>query len=234
LAGIREKITVATEAALWALSNGRCYAPGCSFPVVIEIRPGVYRKNAQIAHIHGVRAPRYAPGLSAEQCAAFSNLLLLCLPHHSEVDDRKTGERLYPPEVLIKWKTDHEGSNGPALAALGPIDEDSLTELLLDVFTPPLERLQQITDQLEETGTLNAQTVVELRQVIEVMSTTPMGLDAQTAVMMMDAAEVYGNSKFYQAAMALADTAEIMPQLYEIAELMSNASRRMGRYDEEQ
>ena len=208
--------------------------PWLYVPVVFEIRPGVYRKNAQIAHIHGVRAPRFDPNLSAEQCAEFGNLLLLCLPHHSEVDDRKTGGKLYPPEVLIKWKTDHEGSNGPALAALGPVDEDSLTELLLDVFTPPLERLQQITDQLEETGTLNAQTVVELRQVIEVMSTTPMGLDAQIAVMMVDAAEVYGDPKFHQAAMALADTAEIIPQLHEIAELMSNASYRMGQYDEEQ
>ena len=107
--GYRKKITPATQAALWTLSNGRCYASGCSFPVVFEIRPGVYRKNAQIAHIHGVRAPRYDPMLTVEQCAAFSNLLLLCLPHHSEVDDRKTGEKLYPPELLRKWKADHEG-----------------------------------------------------------------------------------------------------------------------------
>lgn len=58
------------------------------------------------------------------------------------------------PDLLRRWKADHEGSNGPALAALGAIDEDSLTDLLLDVFTPPLEQLTQIADQLEETGTL--------------------------------------------------------------------------------
>ena len=57
--GTRKRMLAATEAALWALSNGRCYAPGCMAPVVVEVRPGVYRKNAQIAHIRGVRAPRY-------------------------------------------------------------------------------------------------------------------------------------------------------------------------------
>ena len=241
MAGYRKKVTPATEAALWSLSNGRCYAPGCQFPVVFEIRPGVYRKNAQIAHIRGVRAPRFDPSLSDEQCAAFSNLLLLCLPHHSEVDDRKTGEKLYPPHVLIKWKTDHEGSNGPALAALGPIDEESLTELLLDVFTPPLQRLQQIADQLEKTGTLNAWTVMELRQVIDVMSTTASGLDAQTAAMLADAAEVYGSHDFHRAASTLADVAELLPgynnnlaskisQLHDIADLISASSDRMGGY----
>ncbi len=80
MAGVRRGISPATEAALWALSNGRCYAPGCTAPVVVEVRPGVYRKNAQIAHIRGVRAPRHDPGLSAVACASFGNLLVLCLP----------------------------------------------------------------------------------------------------------------------------------------------------------
>jgi hypothetical protein len=208
--------------------------------VVFEIRPGVYRKNAQIAHIHGVSAPRYDPNLTAEQCAEFSNLLLLCLPHHSEVDDRLTGERFYPPEVLRKWKADHEGSNALALAALGSVDEEILIEMLLDVFTPPLERLQQIADQLEETGTLNAQTVTELRQVIEVMSSTPSGLDAEIASMVAESAEVFGSYEFNQAAMALTDAADIMPNLkelgekinllHEAAELIAVSARRMGEY----
>lgn len=131
----RKKIHPATQAALWALSNGRCYAPGCPSPVVSEVRTGVYRKNAQIAHIKGVHAPRYDPRLSVEECAAFSNLLILCLPHHAEVDDKKTGEQFYPVHLLRKWKTDHEGENKMALAALGPIDEETLTQLLVGAFT---------------------------------------------------------------------------------------------------
>jgi hypothetical protein len=191
--------------------------------VVVEIRPGVYRKNSQVAHIKGVRAPRFDPTLSAEQCAAFSNLLILCLPHHAEVDDRKTGEKLYPPHVLRKWKADHEGRNGAALAALGPIDEESLTQLLLDVFTPPVKRLQQIADQLEKTGTLNARTVIELRDVIDIMTSSPAGPDAQTAEMLAEAAEVFGSRRFR-------DTVEA---LGEAADLISSRPRSRRGYDEE-
>lgn len=49
----------------------------------------------------------------------------------------------------------------------------------------------QIADQLEETGTLNAQTVIELRQVVEVMASSAAGTDARTAAMLPGAAEVY-------------------------------------------
>jgi hypothetical protein len=86
--------------------------------VVVEVRPGVYEKNAQIAHIHGVRAPRYDGSLTADQCAEFSNLLVLCLAHHSAVDNRWDGEKHYPPALLRSWKEQHEGNNGPALADL--------------------------------------------------------------------------------------------------------------------
>ena len=167
-------------------------------------------ENAQVAHIKGVRAPRFDPKLTAEECAAFSNLLLLCLPHHAEVDDRKTGEKLYPPHLLRKWKADHEGRNGAALAALGPIDEESLTELLLDVFTPPVKRLQQIADQLEKTGTLNAQTVMELRQIVEVMASSPAGPDVRTAAMLATAAEVYNSHQFRQSVKALSEAVDLI------------------------
>lgn len=210
-------------------------------PVVVEIRPGVYQKNAQIAHIYGVRNPRYNASLSAEQCAAFSNLLVLCLAHHSAVDDRLTGERFYPPETLRDWKEQHEGGNGPALADLGSVNEGTLIEMILDAFTPPLERLEQIANQLEETGTLNAQTVTELRQVIDVMSTTSIGLDSRVASAMVDASEVYGSRGFRDAATGLSHAADILPgynkqlagkisELHEIADLIASSSRRMGGY----
>lgn len=80
----RREIPAAVQAALWALSNGHCYAPGCPFPVVYEVRPGVFKKNAQIAHIHAVKpnAPRYRPCTTDEerqQRDAFTNLILVCL-----------------------------------------------------------------------------------------------------------------------------------------------------------
>jgi hypothetical protein len=161
-------------------------------PVVVEVRPSVYRKNAQIAHIRGVRAPRYDPALSRAACASFTNLV----PHHGEVDDKKTGETRYPVETLTQWKTDHEGANGPALAALGPVDEETLTGLLTQVFSPPAKRLQQIADQLEKTGTLTARTLVQLRQIVQVMNAGPTGTSAETAEMLAYAAGVFGTSGF--------------------------------------
>jgi hypothetical protein len=67
-------------AALWTVSNGRCYAPDCVMPVVLEVRPGVYQKNAQVAHIYGIRpgTPRYRPDMPARERDSFANLLLLC------------------------------------------------------------------------------------------------------------------------------------------------------------
>ena len=244
MAGIRKKIHPATEAALWALSNGRCYASGCPFPVVVEVRPCVYRKNAQVAHIKGVRAPRFDSSLTPEQSAAFSNLLILCLPHHAEVDDLKTGEKHYPVELLRQWKIEHEGSSGAELAKLGSIDEETLTDLLLEVFAPPVERLQQIADQLEKTGKINAQTVGELQQVIDVMIDSPYRPDPDVAAVLAEAAEVYGSRRFLQAAESLAEAADLLPgydkslgdrinELHEIADLISAGSRRVTDYRED-
>jgi hypothetical protein len=158
--------------------------------VIVEVCPGVPRKNAQVAHIYGVQpnAPRYRPGMSVAERDAFSNLLLLCLAHHAEVDDKKTGAERYPPELLREWKIEHEGSNGPALARIGTIDEDLLTDVLTELFAPPVERLDAIADQLERTGTLNADTVNELRQIVAVMADSPTGPDARTAGTLMEAA----------------------------------------------
>jgi hypothetical protein len=120
----RQSIPPATSAALWTLSNGRCYASGCPFPVVFEVRPGVYRKNVQIAHIYGVKpgTPRHKP-MPAAQRESFANLLLLCMPHHADVDDRKIGEHEYPADKLFKWKYDREGSDSDALSVLAIKDE---------------------------------------------------------------------------------------------------------------
>ncbi len=225
--GERAAIPAATEAALWALSNGRCYAPACPQPVVMEVRPGIYKKNAQVAHIYGVRkgAPRYEEGRPDRD--AFINLLLLCLPHHGEVDDKKTGERLYPPRLLHKWKKEHEGSNAQALAALGTVTEEQLGDLLTSVFTPPLARLEAIADRLERTGTVNAQTVLELKQVIDVLAVTGAGIDARSVNALAYAAEVLGTGSFNRSAQQLSYAAETLPHA---AREMARAAATMSQF----
>lgn len=82
-AGQRKGLHPAMLAALWTVSNGRCYAPGCVMPVVLEVRPGTYQKNSQVAHIFGVRpgapatAPRYrlrSATLSPTCCCSASHI----------------------------------------------------------------------------------------------------------------------------------------------------------------
>jgi len=130
-------------AALWTVSNGRCYAPGYIMPVVLEVRPGVHQKNSQVAHIYGVRpgAPRYREDMSPTERDSFANLLLLCTAHHEEVDG-KDGEDRYPPETLRGWKAQHEGAAGSVLKNLTIPSTDTLMRKLIEIAEPPLQGLR--------------------------------------------------------------------------------------------
>jgi hypothetical protein len=225
----RKKISAPVQAALWALSNGRCYFPDCPAPVVLQVKLGVYRKNAQIAHIYGVAlgAPRYKP-LPAPERDSFSNLILLCYPHHCEIDDEVSGELLYPAEVLHGWKSAREGKEESVLAGLGAINEEALTALLMEAFTPPINRLQSIADQLEETGAVSKETVQELRAVARVLGDAP-GPDLRTARLLAEAAEVFGSRSFQVAASTLGDVAQVMHpnRLAAAAEGLQAAARQV-------
>ncbi len=207
--GQRRGLSPATKAALWTVSNGQCYAPGCPMPVVLEVRPGVYQKNAQVAHIYGVRpgAERYQRGLSAEERDSFGNLLLLCLAHHEEVDG-KGGTLRYPPEVLRKWKQKREGENGPVLGKLSVPDADALLEALTAIAEPPLNRLEAITVRLEETGVATADTVAELKQIIEAISLSGLAVSRRTADALVYAADALNPGKLGQTARILAEAAD--------------------------
>ncbi|WP_158706390.1 MULTISPECIES: hypothetical protein [Streptomyces] len=200
--------------------------------MIHEVRPGVYQKNAQIAHIIGVKrtAARYRPCSSEKEARAresFKNLLLLCLAHHAEVDDKNHGEELYPPELLRKWKRDHEGEHGRQLDRIGPLNEDQLTDLLISVFTPPVTRLEKIADQLEQTGTLTSDALSELRNIISVMSDGSGSPDAHTARQLAYAAEVFENHGLQGSAKSLAYAAEHLPSV--LAQL-DQQIRKLGNY----
>ncbi|MEQ7124388.1 hypothetical protein ABN034_07670 [Actinopolymorpha sp. B11F2] len=139
---------------------------------------------------------------------AFKYLLLLCLTCHAEVDDKTTGETLYPPERLIQMKAAHEGRNGAALASLGSIGDEQLTDLLLEVFTPPIDRLRTIAEQLERTGVASADTVAELKQLVTILGESFPGPDARTANSLAYAAEVFSGIRLRDAATALASAAD--------------------------
>jgi hypothetical protein len=74
-----------------------------------------------------------------------------------------------------------------------------------------LERLQEITEQLERTGTLSATTVTELRQILDMLSSTADGVDARTAAGLAYAAEIFGTIHFSRMVRALEHAAEVLP-----------------------
>jgi hypothetical protein len=215
-------------AALWTVSNGRCYAPGCPHPVVFEVRPGEFKKNAQVAHIYGVRpgARRYRRDLPADVRDSFENLLLLCLAHHEEVDS-KDNEKRYPPELLRKWKLQHEGAENGVLDRVRVMDTDMLMNLLTEIAEPPVKRLEAIVERLEETHTVTSETVAELKSIIALMSDTGTGVNAATAASLAYAAEVLNPSDLKAAAAGLNHAAEVLPSVIRRVE---DAVGRMNQF----
>lgn len=195
-------------------------------PVVLEVRPGVYKKNSQVAHVYGVKpgAARYRPNMSPERRDSFANLLLLCLAHHSEVDE---DEHRYPPEELKKWKTSHEGSQNSVLNRLPVMDSDALMTVLTEIAEPPLSRLETITKRLEQTGEVTAETVDELKRIIATISDTGIGVDARIAQHLAFAAEVFGTRNFSTSASHLASAAELLPGT---VNKLNQAVARMGEF----
>jgi len=104
---------------------------------------------------------------------------------------------------------------------------DALMNKLIEIAEPPLERLEAITQRLEETGTVTAETVAELKQVIDAMSTTDIGVDARTASALSYAAEVLGTSSFSNTASQLLHAAEVLPHA---ASRMESAVSRASQF----
>ena len=119
--------TAGTERALYAFSNTRCYFPDCTTPVIKFVGDEPVN-NVQIAHIRGAKpnSPRYDPAMSDDQRRAFSNLILLCTPHHTVVDRLHPDD--YSVETLEQWKAARESAAGIDNDALSSLSDDQLFE----------------------------------------------------------------------------------------------------------
>lgn len=129
MAGPRD-YSQSTRAALAVLSRGYCYYPSCKRPIVVFNNDEPFI-DYQIAHIYDANpGNRYRSGMNDEERRAFSNLILLCKPHHEEIDSRHPEK--YSPEMLQEWKGRHEGTDLQPLAELGAVSEANLAELLVE------------------------------------------------------------------------------------------------------
>jgi hypothetical protein len=114
--------------ALAWLSHGTCYFPGCDRRIIVfvEDEPEV---DVHIAHIRDAKpGNRYVQSMSVDERRAFSNLILLCKPHHDLVD--KTHPERYGIASLEQWKFQKEAGHSEQLAAEPGLSEEFLEDTL--------------------------------------------------------------------------------------------------------
>ncbi len=98
-----------TKDRLWALAHNVCANPDCRADVIdYNLETNVAVKLGEVVHIHGNNpgTNRYLASQSDEERHGFDNLLVLCRPCHTIVDD-KQNEVHYPAESLRAWKLEH-------------------------------------------------------------------------------------------------------------------------------
>ncbi len=121
--------TAATERALYAFSGTRCYFPDCPEPVIVFVDDEPV-SNVHIAHIRGAKkgSARYDATMDDDERRAFTDLLLLCKPHHDVVDKRHPDR--YSVETLVEWKALRESAAEIDSKSLVGVTEDRLEELI--------------------------------------------------------------------------------------------------------
>lgn len=221
----RRVISQPVQRALYGLSNGTCYFPGCPQPVVVVV-DGKPRPNVEIAHIYGVRgkAQRHQTQMQDPERDSFEHLILLCKPHHGAVDDPSTGEQDYPDHLLHTWKLEKEKQHRNLLNAL---PEEDVFKAIGAFFEEPTKRLEALGDRLDsvvkeltETGQAGTETVAELRAVVDMLRNAPdYGLTdsagmfqdlqlAQAADELTTAAGLFSDLRLHDAANSLTAAAE--------------------------
>jgi hypothetical protein len=110
---------------------------------------GRWRTQAHVAHICGLKktSARFDESIPVPERNNFRNLLLLCKPHHDDVDDNAL-EDLYPKELLISWKTTREGDYADDLLELGSITEDDLRELMTEAVSDTRDEIARAFDRM--------------------------------------------------------------------------------------
>ena len=99
------------ERELWARSGGRCQFQGCNH---LLYKSPVTQESVNIsqkAHIYAFseKGPRGLGPFVFNKASIndISNLMLMCHPCHTTIDQDKAGER-YSAELLQSWKQEHE------------------------------------------------------------------------------------------------------------------------------
>jgi hypothetical protein len=94
--------STATLKRLFALSSNRCAFPKCNSPLVMG-----KKVIGEVCHIKAQNkgGTRYDPNQTATERHGYDNLILMCSPHHTVIDD---DEDAYTVEYLHRLKEKHE------------------------------------------------------------------------------------------------------------------------------
>lgn len=89
---------------LWGGAAGRCSHPDCRADLIRHLNEKNAYNLGEMAHIvarsdKGPRSRRQA------EDNTYANLILLCPTHHTEIDK---APELYPADLLMSWKIQHE------------------------------------------------------------------------------------------------------------------------------
>ncbi|MBB4930683.1 hypothetical protein F4561_001503 [Lipingzhangella halophila] len=106
----------------------RCGFPDCREPLYrTSDQTGRRLPNVKVAHIHARRAngPRWDSGLSEAENRSIDNLILMCAPHHDEIDDAPDW---FTAEMLREWKR-HQVRDAEAAAAAPLLTDQEAAEV---------------------------------------------------------------------------------------------------------
>lgn len=174
-----------TYTALASLCAGACYFPKCTEPVVrfVEGKP---INNLQIAHIYALNenGPRYDAPIDDDTRNDFTNVMLLCKPHHTLVD--KTEPQNYPSSQLFEWKKKREGNGTAVLKGLHGITEEGFQEMITKAIAQRDEQLGSALDRFEKVDAEAAQVLRDLIAQLDMMQGRPI-LDPDLVSMLSQA-----------------------------------------------
>lgn len=116
-----------TLKALGAVCGNVCAFPGCIAPIY-DTRYNIL--VGEVCHIeaNSEKGPRYREEQPEEERQGFSNLVLMCQPHHTVIDDKSRLDEFTVP-ILRQMKRDHEEKSHNTI-----LNEDLLMRLVLKVL----------------------------------------------------------------------------------------------------
>ena len=141
-----------TVEALFMLSRGHCYEPSCRARVIQSTEIG-WRITVQIAHIKGLNpgSARHDDEADEADLNHFRNLMLLCKPHHDQVDGRAT-HHLYNEGLLLEWKVAVEGDYAKDLNQLDWLTEEKLQDLMASAIAETHSRILSALSTVKNVG----------------------------------------------------------------------------------